>query len=323
MIVRDNSTDEHKRSLLPQFARDNCSIILAEPCDMRTNILEILWKAKGKFIFIMADDDFCFDHAIPIISRMLDEHGNDPSLAGLTGAYAVETSQRSAVLEYKNVDSADVTQRVAGFINYSGPNILLYAPIRRELVQKMYGFLGEQPYLFSFHDQIVCLLYVMNGKFLPINRLLYLYDVGPWEKPHTAQQRDVDFYRAAGFDPAINKLHWFLCGFEGAVLALNSDLFPDIPRGQRQAIADRWFASMFQRFVGQQRLAFDSPLTGEADAVCAKLRASTGQLSFQGMLVEVCSFIALSSPEVADRYFKFWDGMINRPKPAVQQSASA
>ena len=36
---------------------------------------------------------------------------------------------------------------------------------------------------------------------------------------------------AAGLDPAINKLHWFLCGFEGAVLVRNSDMFPELPIG--------------------------------------------------------------------------------------------
>src|SRR5579872_2959076 len=135
VIIRDNSTDAHKRALLPQFQRDNCTIILSEPCDMRTNILEILGLAKGEFIFIMADDDFCFDHAMPSLARVIAEHGNDRAVAGITGAYAIETSQGSAIVEYPNADADDVIQRIAGYLNYRGPNILLYAPIRRHLVQ--------------------------------------------------------------------------------------------------------------------------------------------------------------------------------------------
>ena len=79
------------------------------------------------------------------------------------------------------------------------------------------------------------MLYLLNGKFVRLNRLLYLYDVGVWEAADTAQKRDVDFYEDAGLDPAINKLHWFLCGFEGAVLVRNSNIFPDYPLAQRQA----------------------------------------------------------------------------------------
>ena len=90
---------------------------------------------------------------------------------------------------------------------------------------------------------------------------MYLYDVGVWEKAgNPAQKRDLGSDADAGLDPAINKLHWFLCGFEGAVLARNSDVFPEYSIAQRQAVADRWFATMFARFKGHARLTFGSSL---------------------------------------------------------------
>src|ERR1041384_4361563 len=67
VIIRDNSGDVKKRALLPHFRRDNCNIIIAEPCDALTNVSEIIKLAKGEFIFLVADDDFCFDHAISAI----------------------------------------------------------------------------------------------------------------------------------------------------------------------------------------------------------------------------------------------------------------
>ena len=148
-----------------------------------------------------------------------------------------------------------------------------------------------------------------------LERLLYLYDVGPWETTESAQKRDVDFYKQAGLDPAINKLHWFLCGFEGAVLARNSDIFPDYPLAQRQVIADHWFSGMFMRFKGHARLTFESHFTGEADKLCAKLLTSTGQLSFQDMLTEICSLIALFSKGHAQSYHEFWSAVLNRRMP--------
>jgi hypothetical protein len=317
VIIRDNSGDAQKRSLLPQFKREHCTIILAEPCDSLTNISEILKLAKGEFIFILADDDFCFDRAIAALPDTIAKIGADPSVIGITGAYALEMSKGSAVVEYKNVDADDPAARVAGFLSYNGPNILHYAPVRRELVKRIFGSLRTQPYLFSFHDQIICLLYLLNGKFVRLNRFLYLYDMGPWERSESAQERDVSFYKRAGLDAAINKLHWFLCAFEGAALIRNADLFPDYPLAQRQPIADRWFSAMFHRFKNHTRQTFGSGFASEADQLCAKLQKSTGQMSFQDMLSELCGFMALSSKGHAQRYFDFWDGVIGRRNPAV------
>jgi hypothetical protein len=241
----------------------------------------------------------------------------------VTGAFAIESSQGSAVVAYPDVDSPDLSKRVGGYLGYDGVNVLMYAPVRRALAQRVLDFMSSMPTYFSFHDQIQCLLYLMSGKFLRINRLIYGYDVGPWENPISAEQRDLDFYRSSGLDPAINKLHWFICGFEGAALALNSDIFPDIPRPQRQQVADRWFSQMFARFVSQPRQAFGSALAGEAEALHAKLLASTGQLSFDGMLAQISGFMALCSKERGERYFAFWNNVLKQTKPAAMQKASA
>ncbi len=223
-------------------------------------------------------------------------------------------SHGSAVVDYKNIDSDDPAARVAGFLNYVGPNILHYAPIRRELVQKIFGFQRTQPFSFSFHDQTVSLLYLLNGRFVSLKRFLYLYDLGPWQENETAQQRDVSFYKDAGLDPAINKLHWFICAFEGAALIRNADVFPDYPLAQRQPIADLWFSAMAQRFRNPTRLTYDFKFTNEAGLLHAALQKTTGQMSFHQMLTAISGFMALSSPDHAQRYFEFWNGVINKPQ---------
>jgi hypothetical protein len=322
VIVRDNSGDARKRALLSQFHQDNCKIIIAEPCDALTNASEILKLAKGDFVFLLADDDFGFDHAVASLPGMIEQTGSDQSVAGITGLYAVEFANRSAVVEYKNIDSDNVELRVAGFLTYGGPNVMIYAPVRRELFQRVFSFTNTLPFLCSFHDQIICLLYLLNGRFARLNRLLYLYDMGPWEIDETAQKRDLEFYKAAGFDPAINKLHWLLCAFEGAALVRNIDIFPVIPLTSRQKIADLWFSSMFLRFKGHSRYTFDSPFTGEAEKLCAKLQAATGQLSFHDILSEISEFVALLSKTRAQAYFDFWDAILSKRKPIRQDVAS-
>jgi hypothetical protein len=316
VIIRDNSGDPQKGALLPQFARENCTVIVAEPCDSLTNISEILKLAKVEFIFILADDDGYFDHAIAALPEVMAKIGADKSVAGVTGTYALELSNGSAAVEYKNIDADDPATRLAGFLSYSGPNILQYAPVRRELVQRIFAFLNTQPFLLSFHDQINCLLYLLNGKFLRLNRFLYLYDMGPWERSETAQVRDVAFYKDAGFDPAINVLHWFLCAFEGAALIRNAHIFPDYPLAQRQPMADRWFSAMFLRFKNHARLTFESRFSADAERLRARLLTATGQMSFHDMLNEMTGLMAICSQGNAQRYADFWTGVIGKRAPA-------
>jgi hypothetical protein len=326
VIVRDNSGHAQKRELLAQFSRmqpDNCNIVIAEPCGVLENFAELLRIAKGEFIYVLADDDFGFDHAIAPLSRMAAEAANDPSVAGITGAYLIEGSNGSSISGYQDTDSTDVAARVTGYLKYPGPNALLYSVVRRELVKRIVAFMGTMPFLFSFHDQVVCLLYLLNGKFVRLKRLLYLYDMGPWQDAETAQKRDLEFYTGAGLDPAINKLHWLLCAFEGAVLVRNSDLFPDYPLAQRQPIADFWFSTMFARFKRDRRQAFGSSLTDEAESLCVRLQGSIGQLTFQSMLTEICNFMARSSDNHAQSYFDFWDAVVNRRKPAERPLLAA
>lgn len=323
VIVRDNSGDAQKRALLPQFQRDYCNIIIAEPCDALTNLSEILKLAQGEFIFLLADDDFCFDHAIASLSRTIGQFGRDASVAGITGAYIVETSQESMVVNYPNIDSDDVAARVAGYLSYPGANIMHYAPVRREIFMRVFDFMGTMPVSFlSFHDQIICLLYLLNGKFVRLPRLLYLYDFGVWEKTETGQKRDVDFYKAAGLDPAVNKLHWFLCAFEGAALTLNSDLFPDHSLAQRQAVTNSWFGTMFGRFREHERLTFGSLFAKDAEKLCAKLRGMAGTNSFDSMLADISDVIALFSKNHAQSYFEFWDAILNKRRPVSRDAGT-
>jgi hypothetical protein len=315
VIIRDNSGNAKKRELLPHFQGENCKIIIAEPCEPSENFSETLRLAKGEFVFCVADDDMGFDRAIAALPDVIDLVGKDSSISGVTGTYIVEAAAGAAIINYQGLDSDDARARLVGYLSESGPNTLFYSALRREMLNRVFAFMSELPLSFSFHDQIICMLFLLNGKFHRLNRLLYLYDIGVWELSSSSQTRDVDFYKNAGLDPAINKLHWFLCGFEGSVLIRNSDVFPDYALAQRQAIADLWFSVMFTRFKGYQRATFDSPFTGEVDKLYAKLLTSTGQLSFQDMLTEICNLMARFSKDKAQSYHDFWSAALNRRTP--------
>jgi len=322
VIVRDNSGNAEKRVLLTHFQREHCEIISVDPCEPLENYSEILRLAKGDFVFCMSDDDQCMDRAIEALPDLIERSGRDSAVAAVTGSYALEMPQGTSIVNYKDLDSDDPATRVAGYLGYPGQNMLFYSVLRRELAERTLSFVKAMPVYLSFHDQILCLIYLLNGKYLNLQRLFYVYDIGVWKAAESAQKRDVYFYKAAGLDPATNKLHWLLCGFEGAVLIMNSDIIPNYPVARRQPIADRWFTAMFGRFKSHPRLTFDSALADDAEKLCAKLRAATGQLTFQNILSDVCGFMALFSQSKAQSYFNFWDAVLNKRQPGLRKTGS-
>ena len=329
IIVRDNSGDARKRDIISRFEGENCRIISVDPCEPLENFRALLHLAKGDFIFWPADDDFSFDRGIRGVSEIIEQSGKDPSVVGITGHYAIEGSSGSSIAAYRNVESTDPVERVTGYLSYGGPNALTYSVMRREIVERIFELLTSMPFYFSFHDQLQSLLFLLEGRFLRLERLLYCYDHGIWEANGTAQDKDIGFYKAAGLDPVINTIHFLLCAFEGAVLARNSNIFPNYPVAQRQAVADRWFSNKFDGFVRGTRSAHNSQYEGAAQRFRAKLLASTGQLSFESLLGEICNVFALFSHDAAQRYYAFWHAQINQaaagqgqaPKPATGSAA--
>lgn len=321
VIVRDNSGNPEKRALIAHFCDKHCRIISVDPCSSLENYSEILRLASGDFVFYVADDDQCFDRAVRALPNAIDLHGKDPSVAGFTGTYALETPQGTAIVNYKNTDSADPATRVAGYLNYPGPNMLFYSVVRRSLGERMTRCMNALPVFLSFHDQILCLLQLLNGKFVRIPHLLYAYDLGVWGEAESAQKCDAEFYRTAGLDLATNKLHWLICGFEGAALVMNSDVLPEMTSAKRQPIADLWFSMMFARFNNHVRLTFGSGLAATVDKACDELRRATHQLTFEKILSEICGILALSSQDRARAYFDFWSEMISRHHPLLRKSA--
>jgi hypothetical protein len=322
VVIRDNSGIAEKRGLLTQFQREYCEIISVGPCEPLENYSEILRLAKGDFIFCMSDDDQCVDRAIKALPDLIGQFGQDDSVAGITGSYALESHQGTSIVNYKGLNSDDPAVRVAGYLNYPGPNMLFYSVLRRELAERILTFMNAMPVYLSFHDQILSLLYLLNGKFVTLPRLFYIYDIGVWETIESAQKRDLEFYKAAGLDPAVNKLQWLLCGFEGAVLIMNSNIVQNYPAVQLQPIADRWFTAMFARFKADRRMTFGSHLTGDAEKFCARLQSATGQLTFQTLLSDICGFMAPFSKSQAQNYFDFWNAMLNRREPVLRKTGT-
>jgi hypothetical protein len=318
VIIRDNSGSASKRRLLAQIEKENCHLITADPCGAHENGWKAIDRAQGDFVFLISDDDFCFERAIAELPGKIGEIRDDPSVIGITGAIVMDNSRGSSIVAYRNIGGDDPLARLSGWFESVGPNVLLFSPIRREVLKWAAEILEPKPFRLSFDDQICSLLYLLRGKFAHVDRLLYVYDQHNWETRESAQREDLKCYTAASLDPAVNKLHWLLCAFEGAALVRNLTLKPSYTLAQRQSFADYWFGAMFRRFQRDPREGYGSPLSDQADSLCEKWKAAAGQLSFKMILGDICQFLALTSPEHATRYFNYWSNVIGlRQAPAA------
>ncbi len=144
--------------------------------------------AKGEFIFCFSDDDGAFDRGIAALPGIISQVAKDESVVGISGLCLVDGAQGSSVINYQGINSDDVSARVVGYLNEIGPNVLFYSALRRTVAERIMTFLRELPFPLSYHDQIMCLLYLLSGKFARLPRLFYLYDFVTWETAESAQQ---------------------------------------------------------------------------------------------------------------------------------------
>ena len=89
-------------------------------------------------------------------------------------------------------------------------------------------------------------------------------------------------------------------------------MFPDYPLAQRQTIADRWFSTMYFRATNSTRTTFGSRFSSDAERLFEKWKVSTGRLSFQDMLNDLSSFLALSSQDNSQKYLEYWNAALNK-----------
>jgi hypothetical protein len=309
VVVRDNSGSPQKRGMLERIQQPNCRIIIAEPCDANTNFQEGLRASTGEFVVFLGDDDGGLDRGVAAIGAAAARLAEDPSVAGITGAYVLEQTDTSYVVSYPKVDSAAVTDRVSGYLGYQGPNLIFYSAIRRSVLTDTWEFLFSHPFALSFHDHFFSLTYLLAGRFVHVGRVAFIYDNANWETVDVGVGRDLKVYAAAGLDPAIRQLQWMLCGFEGASIILQSRFGRRYSLAERQAMANQWFEVMFRRFVGDANARFDSPLKAEATALHEKWRQGFPSFQLESLLADICDFIGRTSLEKAEAYRDFWTGV--------------
>jgi hypothetical protein len=309
IIIRDNSGSAGKLVWLGGLQATNCRVESVEPCAAYENFAGALALSSGEFVLFLGDDDACFDRGVAALALASEQHAGDSSVAGLTGAYALEERSASRIVSYTGVDSSDVLQRLDGYLGYQGPNLIFYSAMRRGLAVDAFGFMAQHPLQAPFHDNLYSLIYLLAGRVLNVGRLTFIYDNANWDAVEAGVASDLKQYAAAGVDPIMRKLHWLLCGFEGAWLATRSRFGAARSPAERQAVAVKWFDLMFRRFSGDANQSFGSTLADPAAATTQKLLRSYPNFSLDALLDDICDFITLFSAEKAEAYRDFWLGV--------------
>lgn len=311
VIIRDNSGDRDKRNFFSQIPVrcPHGGLVHTEhvpACEHHENLLAVTRAATGDFILFLTDDDMYFERGVREIAESAERCADDATIAGFFGGYVLMQSQGDQIVTYNGIASADPVERVRGYLEFQGPNLLFYSAVRNSVARKALEFaLDRHPFRISFNDQLACLLYLLAGKFRNVMRLTFAFDNGHWETPQKAQASDLGFYRLSGLDPAMARLHWLMCGMEGAFLALKSEFAAGCTAEQRGKIAKLWFNTMFARFVGDDR-ACDGPMAASVMLYVRKWRERFPDVKLGELLADVCSLIAMSDKAAAEQYRKFW-----------------
>ena len=308
-IVRDNSGNAEKRSVLGSLQGPNLRVLLADPCDATTNFLEAGRAARGEFLLFLGDDDSAFDRGVAAIADAAVSHADDRSVVGITGRYVFEGAWGSQIRNYRDVDSTDAGARLGGLLASDGANLIFYSAVRRQVVHDVWATVLAHPFRFPFHDQLCSLLYLLGGRFVSVGRLVYVYDNANWDGT-AFLAAELKIYAAAGMDAAIRWLHWIICGFEGASLIMHSRFGARYAADERQAMANAWFAAMYRRFINERIVVESSSLNAAAIALSRRWKdADDPNFSLEALLDDISGFIGMSSTEHAEAYRAYWEGI--------------
>jgi glycosyltransferase involved in cell wall biosynthesis len=309
VIVRDNSEDEAKRALISRIDSPTFRFVTVPNRGAFENSVEALRLATGEFVFCIADDDWLSARGIEQLHALAARESDDATVACFTGTYFIQSSTQSGLLRYSDLDSDNAAKRLASYLEARAPNVLYYSAVRRSLATFCFSLLERLPYKFSYHDQLIAMLYLALGRTLQIEQVVYFYDLGEWETWEKSLAKDRAMYVDAGLPLEIDRLHWLLCGMEGGFL-LNSVLLSEKGTYDRKELSDLWFANMFARFKHHNReTGYDSTAINDGTLKLRNKWISEAEVNLNELLFDVCDVLEGADQAGAERYFKFWSSL--------------
>lgn len=309
VIVRDNSGDARKRQALESVKGPAVKLIFATGAGPFENAIAAVRAATGDYIFPFADDDWLFARGLTSLYELASAQLSDPKVAAITGVYLVESSRGCGPFSYEGIADATPLDRLQAFLNANVANYLYYSAVKTNVARFCFDLLDVIPTHFSFHDQLLSLSYLAHGTVPRVGRLLYSYDIGEWETLQATLSKDRSMYAKAGLPKEIDRLHWLLCGLEGALLMRSARIETSTGRANSD-LGDLWFQFMFSRFVHLDREngLEETPL-GLSTKRVRKKWADARSVDFSELLMDITETFEIANPALGEAYFKFWSSL--------------
>ncbi len=309
VIVRDNSGNARKRQALESLEGSAIKPTFVAGAGPFENVIASVRAATGEYIFPFADDDWLFARGLTSLYELALAQLTDANVAAITGVYLVESSRGCGPFSYEGIAEAQPIDRLRAFLNANVANYLYYSALKASVARFCFDLLEVIPAHFSFHDQLLSLSYLAHGTVPRVQRLLYCYDIGEWETMEATLSKDRSMYAKAGLPKEIDRLHWLLCGLEGALLMRSARIKASSGRVCSD-LGDLWFQFMFGRFVHQDREngLEETPL-GESTRQVRQKWVDAQSVDFSELLMDVTETFEIANQPLGDAYFKFWSSL--------------
>jgi hypothetical protein len=306
VIIRDNSGNEDKREFLRQIKEKNCRIISVDECSGAENHRSLLKEAKGEFVFVTADDDSVNGYAIKPLLQEIEKIRDNPEMIGVTGVFIKEEATTNHFVPFNKFDLPSPLDRFRGYFLETNHSIFQYSPIRIHVLHDVWNYTANLPVYLSYHDVMMNGLFLMHGRMAYVKRYIYQYNNANWTNDKMCLLTDAHYFRLAGLDTSGVRLQWLIAIFEGAETYLRKYPSVKLPREDRQELAEVWSRHWFSHFLHtSKRQAKDAKFDDQAKSLVKKWRKFE-KFNTEKFLVDLAEYYALSSPEIAQRYYDYW-----------------
>ena len=306
VIIRENSGNDEKRKFLSQVHEKNCRILTVDECPGEENAAQLMREAKGDFALFISDDDFTNSHAIASILEEIERIRNNPTIIGTTGLFVLDDASRTNFYCFDKFDTPDPVDRFKAYLGVGAPHVFQFSPLRLDVLRDVWSFASTLPIYMSYHDQLMNSMFLMHGRITYMQRFIYQYHNSNWSTPELCLKNDANYVRKAGLDPSSVRLQWLIAAFEGAQTFIRKYQRVKLPQDQRQALGSYWFSCRFHGFLNTlTRQAEGSQFDAQSISLAEKWRMKT-EMNLDELLGDITAHYALSSPEIAQRYYNFW-----------------
>ena len=307
VVIRDNSGNEEKRNFLSQIKEENCRILIVDECSGAENATCLMDAAEGQFAFFVADDDFTNAFSIPSILEEIDRIKDDKTIIGTTGVSIVDEALKTHIADFAHLNAPTPLERFTPFLNIGWPSVFQFAPLRLGVQRDVWSFASRLPVYLSYHDLLMNCMFLMHGRVTSLKRFFYQYYNLNWKDEAAHLVSDAQFFQRAGLDTSGVRLLWLIAAFEGMQTFASKYQRVQVSDNERQALGVFWFRHWFSRFLEASlvRQSHDAKFDAQALTLAKKWRVN-GAINLSELLTDITEYYALSSPEVAQRYYDFW-----------------